>query len=68
MSVTVDLELVTPLVPNFISLKSPARPQEGFQASQTIDVAMLTDEQLNALAVQWRDALIENAEKRRKFS
>lgn len=62
----ITLKLVTPMVPNYISVEMPTRPrQEGFTELPKFDVAELTDAQLNAIADDWRARLLANAARRR---
>lgn len=64
----VKVRLKTPSIPNFITVELPSlskQRQDGFKEAPKIDIADLTNPQLNELAAEWKRELLEAAIKRR---
>lgn len=63
-----NVKILTPTVPNFLSLMISVRGkrQDGFQESPKVRVGDLTNEQLEAVARDWRHELFNRAELQRK--
>lgn len=60
----IKMNLITPKVPNFISIESPpGARQDGFKEFPTISIADLDDEVLEEIAEEWRLDLLARANK-----
>lgn len=68
MSDKIMFKLRTPTVPNFIIIESGrfSTRQEGYKESQKISVEELSDEQLNAIADNWRKELFQRARRNKQ--
>jgi len=58
---TITLKLKTPKLPNFITVVGIRSSGGG-----RVDIAELTDEELNVFAEQWKNDLIQHAKERRQ--
>lgn len=63
----IHLKLQTPNVPNFIRVEMDCfnEKSEGFTAAPVVSVGSLTDEQIGAVADEWKIALYEKAKQQR---
>lgn len=62
MKIKIDMELVLPDVPDYISVKGPAGlKQDGLKMGQRIHVKDLPLEVLKSIATEWRAKLLEKA-------
>ena len=66
----VKLKLMIPNVPNYIiiDLGRVARRQDGFKEGLRMDIAHISDDQLCALADEWKVKLLDHAKLRRMSS
>lgn len=63
----IKIKLETPVAPNYIFHETqPVRRQDGFRESPKTDIADLSDEVLRQIGRDWTEALINNANLRRK--
>lgn len=68
MKTQITLKIQTPTVPNFVFIEMPStgQRQDGFKEQPKISVGDLTDEQLDALAHDWKIKLYANSKRMRE--
>lgn len=66
MMANLTLKLTVPSVPNYIVVEGPFVPATPMTERPKVDIADLSDEQLRALAEEWKGELLRRAEVRRQ--
>lgn len=67
MDIELKIKIKPVFVPNFLITEGiPGKRQDGFSANEHIDIKDLSDEQLEIVAMRWREDLLANAKKRRE--